>query len=115
MGNRIFIIIISCVFLLFGCNSPKPSADLSSHQVKMYKSAIEIIDNYLDDSLDHLDADKQLSEIYDKIKSSDDDNAYLLLCCSTSILSNKEEDREKIIEYRNKIAEICGVKEYTEK
>lgn len=113
MKNRILFIVVSCVLLLFGCNNPKPSAELSSHQVKIYKNAIDIIDEYLNDSLDHLDANDKLMEIYYKIESSDD-NDYLFLCCSTSILSNKEEDRETIIKYRNKIAELCGVKEYKE-
>lgn len=114
MKTRVFVIIFSCVLLLFGCNNPKPSPDLSSHQVKLYKSAVDIIDEYLDDTLDHRDANDQLSDIYDKIKSSDEDHSYLILTCSAYILSNEEKDREKIIETRNKIAELCGVKEYKE-
>lgn len=113
MKNRLLFIFMFCVLLLFGCNNPKPSADLSSHQIKIYKSAVNVIDEYLNDSLDHLEADDKLMDIYYKIESSDD-NDYLFLGCSTYILSNKEEDRKKIIEYRNKIAELCGVEEYTE-
>ena len=122
--KKILVLILAIVLLLTACSETKVVA--SAKAVSVGKQTVETLDAYLDGSMSGKDANEKLSDLgqqldythdYSGKKLSDQERADwtirmdITLVNHEVIMDNYKGDPErfdKIVEYRNEIAELVG-------
>lgn len=119
--------VLLCVLLLLTMNACSgKGANASDKAISVGKSAVEVVDNYLDNKIDGKEAGEKLDELYaemeyvDDLPQDDEHKAHDFLISSDILsLSTKmiwvdyDEDSEaydEILETRNELAESIGIK-----
>ena len=123
--KKMLVLILAVVLLLTACSGTKVTA--SAKAVSVGKQTVETLDAYLDGSMPGNDANEKLSDLgqqldyaydYSRKRMSDQERADwtiridITLVNHEVIMDNYKGDPErfdKIVEYRNEIAELVGV------
>lgn len=123
--KKILVLIMAVVLLLTACSGAKATA--SAKAVSAGKQTVEALDAYLDGSMSGKDANEKLSDLgqqldytndYSGKKMSDQERADWTIRMDITLVNHEvimdnykgnPETFDKIVEYRNEIAELVGV------
>lgn len=124
--RKVFALLLILAVLLCGCSTGK-QVKASNMAVSIGKQAVQLIDDYLDGTKNARDVQSQLMELYEKTNYASEHTAKdwteeqrddwfihsSILSAEANIgfyaYDSTPEKYDKIIECRNKIAELVGV------
>ena len=116
----VLVVFVMVLVVLVGCG---PSTDVSQRNVNIATQAIEIADSFLDGNISATEARRQIDNLQpiftDSTGNSSEDLANFLLSSDMLLLrgslslvihDNTTEERNRVLESRNRLAERAGIR-----